>query len=211
MTFQKILEKIKRTVFDLEDWLFEKRYGLDLGGVVPHAELISDRVESVPHATAYYAVWCRNLRKLLREARKTGLLFDNFIDVGSGKGKACFFASREMKCDKIIGIEFSKPIIDVVNANKKHFSDGRISFIQADAAEFILPDSGNLVFLFNPFDNVILDKFLTNNSEHFKNHRSLIAYANDVHGECLAMHGFDTVFRDPVRKISLHLKSDSRA
>lgn len=42
-----LLEKIKRKVFDLDDWLFEKTNGLDLGGVVPHAALTSEHAEVV--------------------------------------------------------------------------------------------------------------------------------------------------------------------
>lgn len=40
-----LLEKIKRRVFDLDDWLFEKTSGLDLGGIVPHAALISEHTD----------------------------------------------------------------------------------------------------------------------------------------------------------------------
>ena len=207
MNFQEVLEKVKREVFDLEDRIFEKWHGLDLGGVVPHAELISDRIESVQHATAYYAVWCRNLRALLKEARKTGVSIDNFVDIGSGKGKACFFASTTMKFQKLIGVEFSGPIIDIAIANNNKFPRRDISFVQADAAEFLLPAGTNLVFMFNPFNNVILDRFLANNLAQLKTEKLLIAYANDVHKESLRTHGFDTIFRDPVRKISLHMKN----
>ena len=79
-------EKISRMLFSLEDWLFETRYGLQLGGIVQHSSLSSENPMSLAHATAYHAVWCRNLRELFTEANKTGIVCENFIDIGSGKG-----------------------------------------------------------------------------------------------------------------------------
>lgn len=58
--------------------------------------------------------------------------------------------------------------------------------------------------MFNPFDDVILDKFIENNLNHFKTHDSIIAYANDIHRKSLARYGFETIFRNQSRKISLH-------
>lgn len=147
-----LLEKIKRKAFDLDDWFFEKTNGLDLGGVVPHAALTSDHTEAVFHATSYYAVWCRNLRELLDEAQKTGLVFKNFVDLGSGKGKACFFAAKQKRFQRVIGIEFSRPIFAIAQANNSRFSRPEVSFVEGDAAAFILPQATNLVFMFNPFD-----------------------------------------------------------
>lgn len=76
--------------------------------------------------------------------------------------------------------------------------------MEGDAAAFILPKAINLVFIFNPFDQVILKKFISINLEHFKTHQSVIAYANDVHKATLATFGFQVVFRNQTRKISLH-------
>lgn len=204
ISFQIILEKIKRQLFNLEDRFFEKQHGLKLGGIIPHESLMGDNKNSLIHATAYYAVWCRNLRELLGEVEKTGIAVHNFVDIGSGKGKACFYASKKMKFGKIIGVEFSKPIIEIAIENNKIFGRKNIEFIQADANDFILPHGNSLVFMFNPFDNVMLDKFIENNLNHFKTHGSIIAYANDIHRKSLATYGFETIFRNQTRKISLH-------
>lgn len=76
--------------------------------------------------------------------------------------------------------------------------------MEGDAATFVLPQATNLVFMFNPFDHVILEKFISVNLEHFKKHHSVIAYANDVHKATLGAFGFQTIFRNQTRKISLH-------
>jgi len=55
--------------------------------------------------------------------------------------------------------------------------------------------------MFNPFDEFILDKFLINNINHFQEHKSVIAYANDIHRESLLDFGFTTLYRNKKRKI----------
>ena len=81
----------------------------------------------------------------------------------------------------MIGVEFSAPLVQIANGNKERFGQDNITFLNADATQYVLPDGSSLVFLFNPFDEVILEKFISNNLEHYRRHRSLIAYSNDVH------------------------------
>jgi SAM-dependent methyltransferase len=204
VSFPIMIDKLKSLFFDLEDLIFEKLHGLQLGGVITHDQLVTDDKASLHHATAYHAVWCRNLRELLAEAKKTGITFRNFTDIGSGKGKACFYASRKMDFEQITGIEFSKPLVDIAEKNRERFKMRNISFIHGDASRFRLPDGATLVFMFNPFDSVVLERFIENNLDHFKKHKSVIAYANDKHQQSLTAHGLRAVFRNPAYKISLY-------
>jgi hypothetical protein len=118
---QKTSEAIKRKLFYFGDFLFEKIYRLELSGVILNKDLISNNLISLSHATAYHAVWCRNLRELFDEAKKTGYVFENFIDIGSGKGKACFYAHTLGLFNSIIGIEFSEPLLKIANLNNEKF------------------------------------------------------------------------------------------
>ena len=169
-----IIEVIKRKLFGFEDYLYEKRHSFDFGGIILQKNLVAENKESLMSATAYHAVWCYNVRKLISEAHKEGHCFENFIDIGSGKGKACFFAKS------------------------------RHLFKNINAVDYKLPSQSNLVFLFNPFDNLILEKFILNNLDNFKIYKSIIAYANDLERASLFKLGFQTIFRDQTRKISLH-------
>jgi SAM-dependent methyltransferase len=198
------MEQFKRRLFALEDYVFEISHGIDIGRAVAHEDLISTNADSLQHATAYNAVWCRNLRELFREARKTGIEFHNFVDVGAGKGKACFYASRAMSFRKIVGIEFSQSLIAIAKRNQARYRATNIDFQLADAAQYLLPANNTLIFLFNPFDEVILNSFIENNLKHFGKNRSVIAYANDVHRKLLTARGFETIFRNQTRKISLY-------
>jgi len=199
----RIPQRIKNKFYDLEDAVFERKHGLNLNGVIPRDGLVAEHVPSVSHASAYQAVWCRHLRELFREARKTGDKFEYFIDVGSGKGKACFFASQAGMFDKVIGVEFSAPLVEIAQANLARFGKSNIAFLNTDATHYDLPAGRSLVFLFNPFDDVILERFISNNIELFRKHRSVIAYSNDVQRATLTRLGFETIFRNPTAKNSL--------
>ena len=188
----------------LEDYLFEKLNGLNLETVVNREILKISVKANIRHATYYQPITCRNLKLILQEAQKTQIAFDHFIDIGAGKGKACFYAARHFKVRKITGVEFSLGLVKVANKNKSIFGLPNISFLNEDAANFVLPAGKCLVFLFNPFDNVILEKFIANNYEHFKANESVIAYAYDVHRESLLLNGFRTIFRSSERRLSLY-------
>jgi hypothetical protein len=201
---RKLYESVMRFLFFIEDYLFQEKYSLDLGGVIKSIDLSVSNKNSFSHASAYQAVWCRNLNQLLHEALKTGYKFENFIDIGSGKGKACFYSYTKKIFPKIIGIDFSEHLVEIANKNKNIINSTNVSFICEDAANYKLPNKLNLVFMFNPFDLVVLEKFISSNVINFKNHNSLIAYANDIHREYLIEFGFRIIFENKKRKISLY-------
>jgi 16S rRNA G966 N2-methylase RsmD len=188
----------------IEDTLFEKWYGLDCSGFIdPHA-LETSYSSALAHSRAYQAVTCAAIRELLDEAKKTGIVFEHFIDLGSGKGKACFYAAARYRFRRFIGVEFSAPLVQAADRNIKKFGADNICFVNADAADFCLPAGDNLVYLFNPFGEAILVEFLKNNMDKFRRSRSIIAYANDQHRLCLAEAGFVTLFRNQDSQSSLH-------
>jgi SAM-dependent methyltransferase len=201
--FFALVEAVQRQIFEWEDSFFEKWHGLELGPVF-HAELVSDDKDSSEHATAYQAVWCRNLREIFTQTSRVNVAPLNFIDIGSGKGKACLYAAKKMSYKKIIGIDFSEPLIAISQENAQRFGRADIVFKHADARKFFLPDARNLVFMFNPFDDVILREFIENNLEHFQQRKSIIAYANDLHRNVITEIGFATLFRNENRRISLY-------
>lgn len=188
----------------VEDQLFEKRHGLDCGGFIDRDELETSYSSALAHSRAYQAVTCAAIRELLDEARKTGIVFDHFIDLGSGKGKACFYAAAKYRFRRLIGVEFSAPLVQAADRNLKKFGADHICFVNADAASFELPAGDNLIYLFNPFGEAILLEFLNNNMDKFRRSRSIIAYANDKHRLCLAKAGFVTLFRNQDSQSSLH-------
>lgn len=188
----------------VEDTTFTKINRLDCSGYISNDELVTEDSASRDHACFYQAIKCTHIKELIEEARKTDIAFENFIDIGSGKGKACFYASKQMELKQIIGVEFSKPLVDAANKNEQTFGADNIVFVNIDASHFSIPPARSIIFLFNPFDEYILLKFLNKNIDYFRIHQCVIAYANDHHRLALAKFGFSTIYRNQNSCCSLH-------
>jgi precorrin-6B methylase 2 len=195
-----MIEKLKRAWFSLEDRLFDLRHGIDTRHRAADRAAVPAETATVAHATSYQAVWTRNLRVLIRAARRHAEL-QVFVDVGAGKGKACIYASPLFA--KVIGVEYSADLVHEARINCERAGRRNIILLLADACEYDLPAQACLVFLFNPFDAVVLRQFAHRNLERLRAHGSLIAYANDVQRDTLAQLGLQCLFRDPARNISL--------
>jgi SAM-dependent methyltransferase len=203
MTFRLFSsEAIKRVVFDLEDRLFDLSHGIDTRGVVGPASLQTTSKWKA-HANAYHAVWTCNLRTLVRQCMALESHPKIFVDIGCGKGKACFYAAASGLFDDIYGIDFDLSLVNSAKQNRAHFSGKAIVFQHCDATAFDLPDSRCLVFMFNPFDAEVLKLFLERNMHSFRRNGHIVAYANDINHNVLEEFGFTPIFRDHSRKISL--------
>jgi SAM-dependent methyltransferase len=198
-----VVSFLSRLTDESNKYLFEKKYGLDFGGHVPKKKLVADSAFSLAHATAYQPYRILKSRIIINKALKFGMQFNNFVDIGSGTGKVCIYTAKKYRFKKIIGIDFSGPLVEMASKNLQKLNLPQITIMQADAAEYNLPDGKNLIFLFNPFDGVIFEKFLTNNLKHFENNQSILAYANDLQRDLITSFGFESIFRDKILEYSL--------
>jgi SAM-dependent methyltransferase len=196
-------EKLLRKIYAIEDFVFEKYYGFNFSGNIAADDLVTSYATK-KNAFEYRPVFIGTLRKLFSEVEKLDCKYQNFIDIGSGKGKACFYALKKQLFKQVIGIEFSKELIDIAIKNQNIIDASNVNFLNMDASNYTLPDEKSLIFLFNPFDQIVLERFLKNNMDHFAVQNSVVAYANDVHRNVLAKMGFETIFRNQTRKISIH-------
>jgi SAM-dependent methyltransferase len=171
-------------------WLFDRMNGIETRTIVRHEKL--DCVGSPYFDNATYYVGCplSTLKMAIRHAAKNYNGVSLFIDVGCGEGRACFFAARYF--DKIVGIDFSPALVEAAKINRRNFTgDGRkIEFLLENAATFRLPEARCALFVFNPFDEVVMGRFLQLNDEHFRSHNSIIIYVSDVCSELLLRTGF---------------------
>ena len=101
-------------------------------------------------------------------------------------------------------MEFDIDLVKIALNNKKILNADNVNFIHEDASNYILPNENSIIFMFNPFDEIILKKFLVNNIRHFKHFNSILMYANDIHRDQLIEMGFSTAFRNAKRSISLY-------
>jgi SAM-dependent methyltransferase len=195
-------ERFRRLLFSLEDRLFDWRLGVETGGTIAADALqAGEFADAKAHATAFQSVWCRNLRVLIGQARRLNGNLETFVDIGAGKGKACFYAAPSF--ERVIGVEFSRQLMTVANDNLRRTRLRNIEFVCADAAAYDLPEAPALVFLFNPFEAPVFERFLARNQHRMRSHGSVLAYANDIQRALLPPRGFECLFSDDYRRISL--------
>ena len=187
---------IMRHFYKFSGYLFDKRHNLDFSGFIPCNTMSIESSSSVIHATAYQAWGIYNFIILVRSALILRPIPKYFIDIGCGKGRQCIYARKIFNFKNIIGIDFSEDLIKVCKSNQKNCAYKDIDFELADASTWVLPNEYCIVFLYNPFDEIILNKFILANIGNFKEHGSIICYANDIHRDVLRYFGFEIIYRD---------------
>jgi precorrin-6B methylase 2 len=86
----------------------------------------------------------------------------NFVDMGCGKGKVLFEASR-FPFDRVKGIEYSPSIFEIVRRNVAKLGlEHRIELFCVDAMHWHPGPEDRVYFFFNPFSGQVLSKVLDN-------------------------------------------------
>jgi SAM-dependent methyltransferase len=173
---------------------FDGLHNISTEGEVKNEKLNPLDNDSLKHATEYQATPIDQLDFIFKRL-KSDSPENHFIDIGCGRGRACFYASQKYKT--ITGIDFSPDLIHSAKANLDTFNGGNtnITFAVQDARLYDLPDRRSTVFLFNPFDHHILRPFLDRSMRHFKKYHSRIVYVNDVCRNTILEYGFREEFR----------------
>lgn len=94
-----------------------------------------------------------------------------FLDYGSGKGGAIIQA-KNFGFKESIGIEFAKELDVVAKLNIKRLGVKHVTSFYKDATEYLPPLDISVIYLFNPFDAVVMEKVAENIAslkEDFKN------------------------------------------
>jgi SAM-dependent methyltransferase len=173
-TLSKILNIIKKHGLSgllekssilLSDYWFDLRNGVDTRTrmLTSGVEIASD---SKLHGHRYEPARVSILRMILPRLRTLAPQDATFIDIGSGKGRVLMLAA-ESGFKKVKGIEVSSDLCRVAVKNCAVYTSivrSRATFnvIAMNAANYH-PDQGDDVFfLFNPFDDTILDAVLNN-------------------------------------------------
>lgn len=122
------------------------------------------------------------------------------IDLGSGKGRALFFAARH-GFRRVIGVEFSEYMHGIAVSNSANFSARetqvpRTELVRGDAATFDFLDEPLLIYMFNPFDGAVMESVVARIAAHAARSASPV-YVVHKTPKCAAMfsnHGaFETV------------------
>lgn len=190
----------------IENNYFYKIYkirGFDFDGNISNNELVADSKYSLDNANSYLRSQIIDLKAIIYDALSTEIKFDTFLDVGCGKGLACIFVAENFNFKKISGFDFSLPLIQIANKNLLISKNMNIHFSKDDATDFIIPEGNTLVFIFNSFNEIILQEFIGNNLQHFARNNSIIAYFYDLHWKILSNYGFECIYRPRHSRYSL--------
>jgi SAM-dependent methyltransferase len=200
---QQKLETFEWHFNKLENKFFTYSRSLEFEGFIPREALVAESAFSLANSYNYKPCFDFHFKRLLQEAISTGIDFENFIDVGCGKGQQCFYAARHFTFKKVVGIDFSDPLIQIAMHNLSKTRYSNIDFHTADARCWEISKGTSIVFLCNPFNDVILREFLLLNLKHFGEYPSLIAYGYDEHRSTMQELGFEIVFRSHRHRHSL--------
>ena len=107
------------------------------------------------------------------------------IDFGSGKGDVLIMINQ-LGFNKILGIEFADELAIIsenyIKQKIGNNTNSEIEVICCDAASYEIPGNYNVFFFYNPFNNTVFEKVLTNIERSLKieNRVIYIIYINAV-------------------------------
>ncbi len=177
----------------------EKKYGIITTGA-DELKKLEERGIDTDHSTIYMPVSYSLLEEMIEQLnRLTNSSFNHFLDIGCGKGRAlCVAANKGF--GKVTGIDFSKEFCTAAEKNlsmtRKQFPDLQYKIINNDAFYFEIPNDVDCIFMFNPFDDVIMSGVAENILESFEiNSRPItLIYVNPLYKEELLAVGFKQIY-----------------
>ena len=121
---------------------------------------------------------------------------DNILDVGCAKGSALkIFVKFPFK--KIHGLELSKMLTKICTNNFRVLKINKIKVHNIDATEFKSYGDYNFFYLYNPFPEVIMIKFIDCLKKQIKNKKITIIYNNPICHDALIINEFLLVKKYP--------------
>jgi hypothetical protein len=191
---------------------FDDQFGTDTGGVLRPTEL-DIPVDKLRHAGRYQTaiddVFLDLIEKLpIHHSEYV------FVDLGSGKGRALLLASR-WPFQAIIGVELSEFLHRTSERNIAIYSARQalvcrqLTAIHADAATYELPPDKLIIYLFNPFDQHVMQAVLANVTRSYTERPRdvYIAYLKPVHRQVFDQSPFLRVEQETERWVLYRTKT----
>jgi SAM-dependent methyltransferase len=168
---------------------FDRRYGTDTVRRLPVEAMRDVPGELARHAVHYEASAIPKFRSGVRAVRRTlgpRLPQTSFVDVGSGKGLVVMLASQ-LAFREVVGIEMAPELHDIAERNSDRFraagaARAPMRLVLGDALRADLPAGDLVVYLYNPFDAILIGRFLERLDEAAADGRDLLlVYVNPLH------------------------------
>jgi SAM-dependent methyltransferase len=177
----------------------EKKYNINTTGAYDLDKLENEGIDTT-HASQYMPVSYKLLQLIFTELPKiTATQATHLLDLGCGKGRALWVAAH-FGFKKLTGVDFSKRLISAAQQNlqlvKNKFPQIKCSLKHNDAFYYDIPTDVDCIFLFNPFDEVIMSGVVNNiaDSYYLKQRTITVIYVNPLHKDLFTTVGFKEVF-----------------
>lgn len=164
------------------DGAFDRRYGVDTRGVIDPGNLNAIG-EHCRHSHGHEPIQLRVFARIMHSLRIDHSRFV-FADFGSGKGRAVLLAAH-YPFRQIVGIEFSPALHETACQNfdvlrRRLSTAAPIELRCADVVSWPIPDVDLVCFLYNPFDEVVMQKVLVRleSSYRLRPRRLIVVYRN---------------------------------
>ena len=176
----------------------EKKYGINTTSSNDLSEF-QIKGNQLVHATEYMPVNYFTIEHVLNhlpENAKQG----TFLDIGCGKGRALCVAAA-YGFTKLCGIDFAKQLIEQAEQNlsltKERFPSIQYELSWSDITTLEISKDVSTVFLFNPFDEVLIKKIIRKINISLQQYpRELyVLYCSPRHEELFFADGYDVLYR----------------
>ena len=174
----------------------EKKYGINTTGA-DDLEDLEEKGIDITHATVYMPASYDMLELFFSKVELSS--FKHLLDMGCGKGRALCVAAA-MGAKKLSGVELSKELYTDAKANiasiKQRFPEAQFELFNHDAFWFDIDDDVDCIFMFNPFDDVIMSAVLENIESSLQNNprKITVIYINPLQKHLFAENGYKEVF-----------------
>ena len=180
----------------------EKEYGINSTGADELKGMEAKGID-ISHATIYMPASYDLLENLFNQLTPTD--YNHFVDIGSGKGRAmCVAAAKGFK--KVTGIDFSKDFcvaaLENLSEMKTRIPALQYKVINNDAFYFEIDTDVDCIFMFNPFDEIIMNAVINNIEKSLRKlpRDITLIYCNPLHRDLFFKRKYVSVYHTQTLK-----------
>lgn len=147
-----------------ENAAFDRRWGTDTAASRALGSLAIPE-GAWAHGVQYECIGERDFARAMAVVQDD-LRAYTFVDIGAGKGKALLLAAQHPFA-RVIGVEFAPELVRVARTNVATYTNARddlacrdVDIVCADALAYELPQAPLVLYLFNPFDAMVMRPFV---------------------------------------------------
>lgn len=175
-----------------------RRAGVDFAPEELPAEVATSDIGR--HAHVYRATSVHLVRFLTSKCTgpaANGLTDGSFVDLGCGKGGPVY-AAELIGFRRCLGVEYVDRFADIARENFRKLGTRRCEIVVGDATRFAFPSDLRVLFMFNPFDDVVMEATMRNLLPQMTR-PVFVIYAYAKHRDVLERMapGHRIVFEDP--------------